>query len=330
MRRSAPTTRLNTDRRVPDVGASVLVTGAAGFAGSHLVDTLTAGGAVVTAWSHRTGHRPPTESPAAWRAVDLLDRDAVAEAVQRDRPSAIYHCAGVAQSSSAPGWIGRTFAVNVRGTAHLLAAVERHARAARVVVTSSALVYKQTVEPLREDSPVGPAGPYAVSKLAQDTLAARAVDRGLDVVVARPFNHIGPRQSADFVASSVARQVALIERGDIPPVLQVGNLSAQRDFTDVRDVVRAYVGMAGRAARGDCFNVCSGRPVAIHDLVHGLVARSRVPIQVVADPARFRPIDMPVVVGSADKLHRATGWTADIPLDRTLDDVLEWWRTHVD
>lgn len=310
------------------MATSVLVTGAAGFAGSHLVERLAGGGATVTAWSHRSGQQRPTGAPATWRAVDLLDRDAVARAIESDPPSVIYHCAGVAQSSSAWNRICATFEVNVRGTLNLLAATERHAADARVVVTSSALVYEHAAEPLREDSRIGPSGPYAVSKLAQDTLAARAAQRGLDVVVARPFNHIGPRQSADFVASSVARQVALIEHGQVPPVLRVGNLNAERDFTDVRDVVRAYVGMAQRATRGDCFNVCSGRAVPIHDLVHGLVARSRVPIQVVVDPARFRPIDVPVVVGSADRLRLATGWTPEIPLDRTLDDLLDWWRTH--
>ena len=308
------------------MATSVLVTGAAGFAGSHLVDALAASGADVVAWSHR--HGQPTPSPATWHAVDVLDRDAVAEAVARHRPSVVYHCAGVAQSSSAVDRIGATFEVNVRGTAHVLAAVERHAPEARVVVTSSALVYAQSADRLRENSPIGPAGPYAVSKLAQDTLSARAAERGLDVVVARPFNHIGPRQSADFVASSVARQVARIERGEMPPVLHVGNLSAVRDFTDVRDVVNAYVVMARLGAPGDCFNVCSGRAVAIHDLVHGLVARSRVPIDVVVDPARVRPIDVPVVIGSADRLRHATGWHAATPLDTTLDDLVDWWRTH--
>ena len=322
-----PTTPPSTGLRVPDVATSVLVTGAAGFAGSHLVDALSAGGASVIAWSHRHGP-PPTPSPTTWQAVDLLDRDAVARAIAHHRPSVVYHCAGVAQSNSAVDRIGATFEVNARGTAHLLAAVERHAPDARVVVTSSAFVYAPSLDALHEDSPIGPAGPYAVSKLAQDTLAARAAERGLNVVVARPFNHIGPRQSADFVASSVARQVARIERGVMPPVLHVGNLSAKRDFTDVRDVVNAYVGMAERGARGNCFNVCSGRAVAIHDLVHGLVARSRVPIDVVVDPARVRPIDVPVVVGSAERLQRATGWHAATPLDTTLDDLLEWWRAR--
>lgn len=309
------------------MATSVLVTGAGGFAGSHLIDRL-ATGAPVTAWQHRLGQPRPTATPATWHAVDLLDREAVDQAIARDGPSVIYHCAGVAQSSSAGHQIGRTFEVNVRGTANLLAAVERHAPSARVIVTSSALIYEHSAAPLREDSRVGPAGPYAVSKLAQDLLAAHAARRGLDVIVARPFNHIGPRQSADFVASSVARQVSLIERGDMPPQLRVGNLAARRDFTDVRDVVAAYVEMAAHGRRGDCFNVCSGRAVAIHDLVHGLVARSRVPIEVLVDPERFHPIDVPVLTGSADALHRATGWTPQIPLDRTLDDLLEWWRTH--
>ena len=311
------------------MAASVLVTGAAGFAGSHLVERLATTGVSLTAWSHRTPPHP-TLNAVTWRAVDVLDREGVDRALSAARPTVVYHCAGVAQSGSAWSRIGATFEVNVRGTAQPSGRRGAPCAGARVVVTSSALVYKHAAEPLREDSPLGPAGPYAVSKLAQDTLARRAAGRGLDVVVARPFNHIGPRQSADFVASSVARQVALIERGEMPPVLQVGNLSAQRDFTDVRDVVRAYVGMAERAARGDCFNVCSGRAVPIHDLVHGLVARSRMPIQVVVDPARFRPVDVPVVVGSADKLRRATGWTPEVPLDRTLDDLLDWWRAHAD
>jgi GDP-4-dehydro-6-deoxy-D-mannose reductase len=311
------------------VVASVLVTGAAGFAGSHLVERLATTGVSLTAWAHRTPPHP-TVNTVTWQAVDVLDREGVDRALSAARPTVVYHCAGVAQSGSAWSRIGTTFEVNVRGTSNVLAAVERHAPGARVVVTSSALVYKHAAEPLREDSPLEPAGPYAVSKLAQDTLARRAAGRGLDVVVARPFNHIGPRQTADFVASSVARQVALIERGAMPPVLHVGNLSARRDFTDVRDVVRAYIGMAERAARGDCFNVCSGCAVPIQELVHGLVTRSRVPIQVVVDPARFHPVDVPVLVGSADKLRRATGWTPEVPLDRTLDDLLDWWRAHAD
>lgn len=306
---------------------SALVTGAAGFAGSHLLECLASSGVAVSAWARRESARP-ADSPATWHVVDVLDRQAVDRALASITPSVVYHCAGMAQSGLASNRIGATLEVNLRGTSNLLAAVERHHPSARVIVTSSALVYRHAAEPLGEESPIGPSGPYAVSKLAQDTLALRAAERGLDVVVARPFNHIGPRQSADFVASSVARQVALIERGRLATELKVGNLSAQRDFTDVRDVVRAYVAMAAHARRGDCFNVCSGRAVPIHDLVHGLVGRSRVPIQVVVDPGRVRPVDVPIVLGSAETLRRATGWVPQIPLDQTLDDLLEWWRTN--
>jgi GDP-4-dehydro-6-deoxy-D-mannose reductase len=309
------------------VPTRVVVTGAAGFAGSHLVERLARAGVTIGAWSH-TPRTPPVPTDAQWSAVDLLDRDAVDRAVAAAAPDVVYHCAGMAQTAGAADRIGATFAANVRGTANLFDAVARHAPRARVLVTSSALVYRRTAEVLTEDAPLGPAGPYAVSKLAQDMLARRAASDGLDVVVARPFNHIGPRQSADFVASSVARQVALIEQGRMPAILHVGNLSARRDFTDVRDVVAAYAALADAATAGECVNVCSGHAVAIADLVHGLVQRSRVPIEVVVDPARVRPVDVPVVVGSAGRLAALTGWAPQVLLDQTLDDLLSWWRAN--
>lgn len=310
------------------MGARVLVTGAAGFAGSHLVEHLTGTGYAVTGWRHTGGRQPPPGIPAAWESVDLLDPGGVARAMVSARPSLVFHCAGRAQTAGAHDTVGATFEVNVRGTLNLLSAIERHAPGTRVLVTSSALVYRPSPEPLDERSPIGPSGPYAISKLAQDMLATRAAAAGLDVVVARPFNHIGPRQTADFVASSVARQIALIERGAVPPVLHVGNLSAARDFTDVRDVVAAYarLGQAGKA--GECYNVCSEHATPVEAIVRALVAQSRVPIEITVDPERFKPVDLPLVVGSAAKLRRATGWAPAIPLERTLDDLLEWWRSE--
>src|SRR5690606_22971585 len=132
-----------------------------------------------------------------------------------------------------------------------------------------------------------------------------------------------------FVASSVARQLALIEAGRTPPELLVGNLQARRDLTDVRDTVRAYVALAERGRRGEVYNVCTGRAVVIRALVQGLAARTRVPVAIVHAPARYRPVDVPVVVGSADRLAAETGWQRAVPLDRTLDDLVEWWRQQV-
>lgn len=304
----------------------ILVTGAAGFAGSHLVDALARTGEHVIAWSRRPERLSGTNIQT--QGVDLLDRHAVAEAMAAARPDVVYHCAGAAQSGSAWDHIGATLETNVMGTAHLLDALRASAPRARVVVTGSALVYRPTSEVLTEGSAIGPAGPYAVSKLAQEMLCLRAAADDLDIVVARAFNHIGPRQSPAFVASSVARQLARIEAGQCPPELLVGNLDARRDLTDVRDTVRAYIGLAAKGRRGEVYNVCTGHAVVIRDLVEALVGRARVPVAIVQDPARYRPVDVPVVVGSPARLSAETGWTPDIPLDRTLDDILEWWRSQ--
>jgi GDP-4-dehydro-6-deoxy-D-mannose reductase len=305
----------------------VLVTGAAGFAGSHLVDLLVASGDEVVGWSHRGGRAPASANGARWDAVDLLDADEVDRAIGALRPALIYHCAGRAAAGGAWAQVGQTFAVNVRGTLNLLAAVERHAAGARVVVTSSALVYRRSDTAVDEATPLCPEGPYAVSKFAQDRLAASFAGR-VPVVLARPFNHLGPRQTADFLASAVAQQVAEIERGLRSPEVRVGNLSARRDFTDVRDVVAAYRHLAQAGIAGQAYNVCSGRAVAAQTLVDGLVGRARVPVAVVTDPARFRPVDVPVVVGSAARLNALTGWKPSIELQQTLDDLLDWWRNR--
>ena len=309
---------------------TVLITGASGFAGSHLLDLLETSGARLIAWSHRGGHHKPDAAPGAWRAIDILDAAEVERAVAAAAPDVVYHLAGDAQSGGSWDRLGATFAVNVRGTQHLLSAVARHAPSARVVVTSSALVYRPADSPIREDSAVKPESPYAVSKLAQETLALRAATLdGLDIVVARPFNHIGPRQSPAFIAASVARQLALIEAGRAERQLRVGNLEAERDLTDVRDTVRAYQAIASKAPAGTVYNVCRGEGLRMKDLVQALVDRTRGRVEIVIDPARFRPIDVPRLVGANNRLRIETGWSPGISLDRTLDDLLEYWRQRV-
>lgn len=303
-----------------------LVTGAAGFAGSHLVDLLAGSGEDVVAW-HRPGGSPPREGPAAvrWEAVDLLDAGQVDAAIARSRPAAVYHCAGAAHVGRAWDSTTSTFETNVLGTHHVLQAIERCGGGARVLVPSSALVYGTADEALTESHPLMPASPYALSKLAQEMLAVRNNGQ-LHVVIPRPFNHFGPRQDPHFVASGFAGRIADIEVGRCEPVISVGNLDARRDLTDVRDTVRAYRMILERGRPGRPYNICSGTAISIRELLDRLLARARVPVEVQVDPARYRPNDTPLLLGDPSRLRDELGWTPEIPLERTLDDLLEYWR----
>jgi len=303
----------------------VLITGAAGFAGSHLLDLLTSSGAEVVGWHRPGGSPPPNGSPARWDAVDLLDQNQVNAAVERARPGAVYHCAGAAHVGRAWDSTAATLATNVRGTHHVLRALERIGSQARVLVPSSALVYAPADQPLAEDHPLLPSSPYGLSKLAQEMLGATSNDV-LPVTIARPFNHFGPRQHPHFVASGFARRIADIERGQWAPEISVGNLEARRDLTDVRDTVRAYQMILERGEPGRPYNVCSGRAITMHELLDRLIARARVPVTVKVDPARYRPNDTPLLVGDPARLRDELGWTPQIPIEQTLDDLLEYWR----
>ena len=262
-----------------------------------------------------------------WEHVDLLDAAAVRAGISRVRPDVVYHCAGAAHVGRAWDHVESTLAANVRGTHHLLDALRRAvAGATRVVIPSSALVYASAGEPLTERHPLVPTSPYGLSKLAQELVGCRAVADGLQVTVARAFNHFGPRQDPFFVASGFARRIADIEAGRWAPEISVGNLDTKRDLTDVRDTVRAYRLILERGTPGRSYNVCSGRAIAIRDLLDRLLARARLPIRVRIDPNRYRPNDVPLLVGDPSRIRDELGWTAEIPLDRTLDDVLEYWR----
>src|SRR5216684_1946751 len=308
------------------MSSEILVTGAAGFAGSHLLDRLTAGGAALVAW-HRPGGQPPRDLPRTrWEAVDLLDRHAVVAAIARTGPAAVYHCAGAAHVGRAWDSTASTFAANVRGTHHLLQALELAGTDARVLIPSSALVYASANEALTEDHPLVPDSPYGLSKLAQEMLGRRT-NGPLAVTVARAFNHFGPRQDPFFVAAGFARRIADIERGHWEPVISVGNLDARRDLTDVRDTVRAYRLILERGQAGRPYNVCSGRAISIRHLLDLMIARARVAVVVKVDPARYRPNDTPLLVGDPSRLRDELGWTAEIPIERTVADLLEYWRT---
>ena len=309
------------------MSTTILVTGAAGFAGSHLVDRLAGSGASVVAW-HRPGGSPPRESAGVrWEAVDLLDQAQVQAGIDRARPAAVYHCAGAAHVGRAWDATAPTFATNVLGTHHVLQAIERAGLESRILVPSSALVYAAADEALTEAHPLHPSSPYALSKLAQEMLGMKT-NGGMEVMIARPFNHFGPRQDPYFVASGFARRIADIELARWAPEISVGNLEARRDLTDVRDTVRAYQLILERGRPGHPYNVCSGRAISIRELLDMLIARARVPVAVKVDPMRYRPNDTPILLGNPARLRDELGWTAEIPIEQTLDDLLEYWRNQ--
>jgi GDP-4-dehydro-6-deoxy-D-mannose reductase len=316
---------------------TTLVTGASGFAGGHLLQSFRAHEAArVVAWEGPDGMTRTTSEGCGrleritWRRVDVLEPDAVAQALANDPPDEVYHLAGAAQVAQSWNRVETTLAVNVLGTHRLLEALRSVAPRARVLLVCSGLVYRQTLEALTEDSPIGPTNPYGLSKLAEEQLGVRAwKDDGQPVIVARSFNHVGPGQSPHFFASSFARQIAMIEAGRVPPVILVGNLDARRDVTDVRDTVRAYRALMDAGAPGQAYNVCSGRTYRVGDTLEALIARARVSVDVQVDVDRLRPNDNPLVLGSPDRLMRATGWRPTIPMKQTLEDLLEYWRELV-
>ncbi|MCS6834625.1 MAG: GDP-mannose 4,6-dehydratase [Anaerolineae bacterium] len=308
----------------------ILITGATGFVGRHLWDHLQQ--AQPNATLHGTTFMNPPQS-SAYTEIDLKDSTAVLTLLDHLRPQAIYHLAGqafVPRSFSDP-W--ETLETNIRGQMNLLQACHTLKLDCRVLIVSSAEIYgriQPTDLPLRESAPLQPLNPYSVSKAAQDLMALQYhLCYGMPILRARPFNHIGPGQSEHFVATAFAMQIALIEHGLQEPIIRVGNLSAQRDFTDVRDIVRAYHLLMERGADGEAYNIASGRAYSIQTLLDTLLSFSGVQVTVEQDKARLRPVDTPIIIGDYSKLHAATAWQPLMSFEDTLRDVLDDCRQRV-
>jgi GDP-4-dehydro-6-deoxy-D-mannose reductase len=313
----------------------ILITGATGFAGSHLVDRLLAEGHELYALYHQQTTHQALRTDARLHSVegDLLDEASLVTAVSTARPDIIYHLAGQAYPARSWDTPALTIAVNSGGTANLLQAAVKWGRP-RVVVVTSAEIYGQIDPdelPLTEQTPPQPRHPYGVSKLAAGQLVNLYWERyQLPVVEARPFNHIGPRQALGFVVPDFASQLAAIKLGQQPPTMSVGNLETQRDFTDVRDVVRAYTRLAERGQPGQAYLICSGQPVSIHYLLTTLAELAGVEIEIAYDPSRMRPSDIPCLYGSYARLQRDTGWQPQIHLRQSLADALSDWVARLE
>lgn len=313
----------------------LLVTGVGGFVGGHLLEFLRAEHPEVEVHGLVRPHGSAPEPAAGVKVqeADLNDPAAVEAVVDAVRPDRVVHLAG--QSSVQISWLdpGGTLRTNLLGLVHLLDALRKHSPAPRVLVVGSAEEYGMVEPkdlPLREDAPLHPASPYAVSKVAQGLLALQyGGPSGVRVVRTRTFHHTGPRRGEAFAESSFARQIAEIETGRQEPVLLVGNLQAVRDYTDVRDVVRAYWALLERGEAGEVYNVCSGQGLPMRRLLETLVALAGVSVDVRVDPGRLRPSDVPALVGDPTKLRRATGWEPRVPLEKTLRDLLADWRERV-
>ena len=319
----------------------VLVTGIDGFVGSHLAEFLLRQHDVDI---HGTIYDPepsrllrPFVSKLTLHRADVLDSGAIAQLIESLLPDRIIHLAGQAFIPTAVADPAGTFRTNVMGGVSILDAarsmLRAHKKGPAVLMVSSGEVYghaNSSAGPMVETMPLSPVNPYAVSKGAIDIIAQEFHrSMGVDVIVVRPFNHSGPRQSPRFVCSDFGRQFAQIALGKAPTKLSVGNLDSRRDFTDVRDVVRAYWMLFSRTSVDRIFNVCSGEAISIRSIISTLEEVTNIRVELSQAPDRLRPQEAPLIVGSCGRLQAATGWSREFTLPQTLTDVFTYWKEEL-
>jgi len=312
-----------------------LITGITGFAGSHLAEYLLAEHPDVEVfgiyrWRSRMDSIEHLRSRVKLVEADLRDTTSMHTALDRSRPDVIFHLAAqsfVPASWSAPN---ETLTTNIAGQTNLFEAVRALRLDPVIQIACSSEQYGLVLQgetPIKETNPLRPLSPYAVSKVAQDYLGYQYFQSyGLKVVRTRGFNHTGPRRGQVFVTSNFCSQVAAIELGLQEPVIQVGNIDAIRDFTDVRDMVRAYWLAVTKAKPGEVYNIATGHGISIREMLNRLIALSNVEVRIEVDPERLRPSDVEVLIGDASKFRADTGWEPRIPFEQTLRDLLDYWR----
>lgn len=315
----------------------VLVTGATGFVGTHLCEYLLQQGDDVHGtylYQQEFDRFPVSLKPhVVLHQCDLAERQQVREVVNTVQYDRVYNLAAI--SSVQKSWEGQDHVLHVNffGWLHLIEAISDYCPSARVLMISSGEVYGNVPEaeqPINESRPLRPINPYANTKAAQEIFCYQYIHRhNAQIVIVRPFNHTGPRQVTHFVCPDFAKQIAEIERGAREPQIFVGNLEARRDFSDVRDVVRAYHLAIEQCPVGEPINVASGKAIAIQTILNILLSYSTTTIRVLPDANRLRPSDVPLTVGDYSLLNHYTGWQPVIPFEDTLRTVLEYWRGRV-
>ncbi len=318
-----------------------LITGIAGFAGSYLAEYLLnekkiqVYGAIIKRWQDDLGNIEHLLDKVTLIECDIRDSTAVTNALEKAEPDYIFHLA--AQSFVPTSWNmpSETLTTNIIGELNLFEAIRKLKLDPIIQVAGSSeeygLVYENEV-PISEDNPLRPLSPYAVSKIGQDFLGYQYhKSYGLKIVRTRAFNHTGPRRGEVFVCSTFAKQIVEIEKDKKPPVISVGNLEAKRDFTDVRDMVKAYVLAVERCQPGEVYNICSSKTISIKEILDILISCStkKDEIKIEQDPERLRPSDVLILKGDASKFKTQTGWEPKIPLTQTLSDLLDWWRGRI-
>lgn len=314
-----------------------LITGITGFAGSHLAELLLSEGVEihgVQRWRSKTDNIDHIANDVHFHEADLLDAHSLYKVIDEVRPDFIFHLA--AQSYVQSSWASpsNTLEVNIIGTVHLFEAVKKSGLNTPIQIACSSEEYGKVLPdelPIRETNPLRPLSPYAVSKLAMDYLGYQYYESyGMKIIRTRGFNHTGPRRGDVFAESTFARQIAEIEAGKREPIVYVGNLDAIRDYTDVRDMVRAYYLAVQKCNPGEVYNIATGTGWKIKDVLDLLLSMSKSKIQIKEDKERIRPSDVAVLIGDATKFKKHTGWKPSVPFEKTMKDLLNYWRKIVD
>ncbi|MFH1407077.1 MAG: GDP-mannose 4,6-dehydratase [Candidatus Omnitrophota bacterium] len=315
----------------------VLITGITGFVGSYLAEFLLEKKNIevygIERWRSKMENVEHIKDKLHLHECDIRDASSVSKVMDEVKPQKVFHLAAqsyVPMSWSAPA---ETLTTNIIGELNIFEAIRELKINPLIQIAGSSEEYgavKENELPVKETNELRPLSPYAVSKVGQDLLAYQYYrSYKLNVIRSRAFNHEGPRRGDVFSTSNFAKQIALIEKGKKEPIIYVGNLDAKRDFTDVRDVVKAYWVLLEKCTPGEVYNICSGKAYSIKEMLDMLLSHTKVKPKIQADPARMRPSDVPVLIGDSTKFREKTGWKPEIPFEKTLEDLLDYWRQRV-